>query len=150
MKKNGFTLMEVAVTVGIVVLLGIAIASTCLIATSNTNNTRIINFAINEVQNVQKLFEKAELVNSGDISYSALETNILSYYSNEVEVKKQDNNMILNLYFESDYSIKVNAPNCVIITFSYSNHNVVMGAVVNQKENELYNNNNLFTRWVEV
>ena len=150
MKKNGFTLIEVVVSIVIAVLIGVAIASTCLIATSNATKTRTVNFAINEMQNAQKLFINTNLIKSGEINYDELIDNFANYYNNELEVNKQENGLKLKVYFNNNYEIKVNAYNCLSFNFNYKEDYVIMGAKLLQKDNTLYSNENIFSRLVIV
>ena len=150
MKNKGFTLMEVAVTIAIVVLLGVAIASTCLVAASNAKNTKNINFAINEMQNVQALFSESIMVNAGNVTFDNLQENILSFYNGEIVLNKQQNLLSADLFYNDDYTLDVNANNCVHFSFCYQNKNITMSAQALQKQNIIYSNENIFFKRVEV
>ena len=150
MKNKGFTLMEVVVTIGIVVLLGVAIASTCLVATKNASNTKNINFAINEAQNVQKLFYQSNLESSGNLNYDNLQNLIDDYYNQNVIFTKQNNNLSADVFYSDNFTINTNERNCLQFNFSFENKIVTMSIKATRGEQVFYTNENIFFKKVNV
>ena len=150
MKNKGFTLMEVVVTIGIVVLLGVAIASTCLVATKNASNTKNINFAINEAQNVQKLFYQSNLESSGNLNYDNLQNLIDDYYNQNVIFTKQNNNLSADVFYSDNFTINTNEHNCLQFNFNFENKIVTMSIKATRGEQVFYTNENIFFKKVNV
>ena len=148
MKKNGFTITEVAVTAVIVVLIGIAIASTCLISANNSNKTKTLHFAINEIYNVQEIFTSSVIENSGEVDYTNLKDNILEYYGDNATCILEENKCTLTLFLDNNYTINNSSNSYVKIVFESENQSVTMGADVMYKNNSIYNNANIFKRWI--
>ena len=127
MKKNGFTITEVAVTAVIVVLIGIAIASTCLISANNSNKTKTLQFAINEIYNVQEIFTSSVIENSGEVDYTNLKDNILEYYGDKATCILEENKCTLTLFLDNNYTI--NATNISSSPLNIATEDIIDGAV---------------------
>lgn len=148
MKKNGFTIAEVVVSIFIVILIGVSIATSCLIATNNSTKAKVLQFAVNEMQNMQKLFSSCNLVSEEIVDYSDLDEKINCFYNGNVETFAKDGNLTVRLCFNYDYVIGADLVNVIEMIFSCKENCVNMQGKVMQKDKELYNNLSIFKRWI--
>lgn len=148
MKKNGFTIYECVVAVGIVVLLSAIIASTCFVVGMNQSKTKCLHVGLNELQNITKIYEQSEISVLGEVSYSDLQDKIKSFYDNHGTTTIDENGLTFEVCFNDKYEFIEQSNNKILVAFNKVDDVVVMQGSIEYKEQILYQNENILQRWL--
>ena len=147
--NKGFSLAECVVAVAIVMLISLALVSTCLIAVSNTNKANALQIINNESLNLAKIIKTIDIENGGEYEPEKLEKSLLEYYGKVFNLSEDKLNTNESIFLKDDGEIGASGNIQIVLTFFKKDDYLVLTMSGYYKQNQIKKQSVIFEKYVE-
>lgn len=148
--KNGFTIYETIVSIAIVLMISLVILTTTLISNKSVLKSKSLNFGLNEVENVSKIYKSTDVVEGGIIKYDNLKNTLNTFYNQEISYEQNVETGFLSfaLHYNNDCKFDSNGTNIVVFSFTKNDAYITLSGKVVYNDSIIYENAAIFEKVV--